>query len=754
MKKGLLALIIVLVFCLSAGITGTVLYMKNKSDNVETGDKASDKDKKDKGKKDKKKEEITLEPPSLSAAVENMDRKFLVKASVTDAKLDYTPCVEPYAVNSDFSNVENISRYYLNDDEKALLLKNNFCVVASQMDEFFDVYEENRYLMMPNFITTDSMMHTYHLYFSMLQKNTEKKYLYNELSKLTSVMYENTLSQYDELKGTEWDAAVKRNVAFFGVAARLLEIDVSIPSDVEDVVNAELSYIKACESVENSPLFEEEGEMEDYSQYKPRGYYEGDVLLEKYFRAMMWYGRRNFAQKSDCSNRSALLMNMAAWDGGFESWEKIYSITSFFTGNADDLGFYEYAPIIKAAYGDAASVSDLNDNKAYSAYLAEIDKLDPPAINSCVFADDDGETDKTKEAKGFRFMGQRFSVDEAVFTKLCYSQTKENADGKKRMLPDALDVAAAFGSDEAYDLLKANGETGYKNYSENMAELQDKIANAPDSFWKASLYSQWMYTLTPLLTERGAGYPSYQTNEEWMKKSLECYLSSWTELKHDTVLYSKQMMAEMGGGDMDVFDDRGYVETNPELFACLEQLTLSTADGLKEFGLISDEDYNDLLVMSEMSGRLKDIAIAELTNGVVTDDDYEFIRCYGGNLEHFWKRTVVENSEDVYVDPAEYPAALVVDVATDPNGGVLEEAVGGASLIYVVVPMDGKLRIASGTVYNYYQFTVPLSERMTDSEWRLKIGMELTDDYQSQRDDSIVQPEWTQSYRYTWNWQY
>ena len=49
------------------------------------------------------------------------------------------------------------------------------------------------------------------------------------------------------------------------------------------------------------------------------------------------------------------------------------------------------------------------------------------------------------------------------------------------------------------------------------------------------------------------------TNDEWQKKSLESYLGSYTELKHDTVLYAKQVMAEMGGGDDTVYDDRGYV---------------------------------------------------------------------------------------------------------------------------------------------------------------------------------------------------
>ena len=94
-----------------------------------------------------------------------------------------------------------------------------------------------------------------------------------------------------------------------------------------------------------------------------------------------------------------------------------------------------------------------------------------------------------------------------------------------------------------------------------------------------------------------------------------------------------------------------------------------------------------------------------------------------------------------------------MDVATDPNGTVLEEAIGGISEIYVVVPVDGKLRIAKGGVFTYYQFEQPLSDRMTDSQWRQKLGLELTDDMQYIRDDSLEQPQWTQSYRSKWQYE-
>ena len=61
---------------------------------------------------------------------------------------------------------------------------------------------------------------------------------------------------------------------------------------------------------------------------------------------------------------------------------------------------------------------------------------------------------------------------------------------------------------------------------------------------------------------------------------------------------------------------------------------------------------------------------------------------------------------------------MIADVATDPNGQVLEEGTGYVSEIYAVVPVDGSLRLAKGTVYSYYEFSWPSADRLTDDKWK------------------------------------
>jgi hypothetical protein len=670
-------------------------------------------------------------------------RPTLVNMLSLDDEMTVTPSVEPYTINPDLSNTINLSRTYITDEEKSLLAKNGFVVCSYGSKEFFNIYEENRYSQYPSFVTVDSMMHTYHLYFAYLLKNTEKNYLADTLEALSSKMLTDSLSQYEKLKGSEWETAVARNVAFFTIGAKLLNDNIEVNSDIKDTVVSELNKINAAECISESEIT---GDNEDYSQYKPRGYYEGDERLESYFKAMMWYGRMHFKQNDEELNRSALLMTKALTDDteAYDMWSSVYAITSFFAGASDDLGVCEYSPVLDEAYGENFDIENLiGNNKGYLTYKTLTSELRAPLINSVVIKDGDDNT-----IIGFRFMGQRFTIDASIMQNLVYSDTGENSNGENRMLPDVLDVPAALGSDTALDILDDMGATDYENYSENMQALRQGFANADDTIWTASLYANWLNTLNPLLEEKGEGYPIFMQNKEWTKKDLECYAGSYTELKHDTILYSKQVVAEMGGDWDDTIDERGYVEPEPVVYKRFANLATLTSEGLDRYGMISDDDKENLSRLAELANQLATMSNKELVNETLTDDEYELIRNYGGNLEHFWYEAVKSETDSDYIDSSEYPAALVVDIATDPNGTVLEAATGNASDIYVVVNIDGNLRIARGSVYSFYEFEQPLSDRLTDSEWRIKMGIAADDNYEYHYDTKVEQPEWTQSYRY------
>lgn len=686
--------------------------------------------------------------PSFEAAAG--DRPMLIRTSAPMEDNVEQPVVEAYAAAADLSNIDNLWQYYMGDEMAAKLVENNFVVTEGGGYEFYEVYEQNRYKERASFVTVDSLMHTYHLYFSYLLKNVERNQLSNRLAQLSRRMLDNSAAQYEQLSGSEWEEAAKRNVAFFSVGAKLLDDSTQIPAYAEDIVRHELDCISQAGRIETSMIT---GEDEDYSQYVPRGYYEGDPGLERYFRAMMWYGRIHFEQEKEDLDRSALLITKALSEDteSYGLWEAIYAVTSFFAGASDDLGVCEYKTVMQQAYGDGFNVSDLAGNAgAFEQFHTMTASLSAPLINSLPIQDGEDNT-----ILGFRFMGQRFTIDAAVMQELVYSNVGENSGGATRMLPDTLDVPAALGSDLALRILTENGAADYAGYTENMNWLRNGLSMENTALWSASLYAGWLNTLRPLLTPKGEGYPVFMQSEEWLKKDLECFAGSFAELKHDTILYSKQVMAEMGGDyDERIPDDRGYVEPEPLVYARLCNLASQTAEGLKGYGMLDSADEENLSRLTEIAARLQTISEKELREELPTDDEFEFIKSYGGNLEHFWREALRDEGNGERLFAQEYPAAIVADIATDPNGQVLEVATGNPATIYVVVKVDGKVKIASGSVYSFYQFAWPLSDRLTDSKWRWMMGLQADENgYYNRSEKPVQKPDWTRSYRYSYEWE-
>ena len=681
-------------------------------------------------------------------------------ATYEEVPVNVSPKVPAYSVSQNLGNVTNASDFTFSDTAKSLLVKNAFVVKPSYNNEFFPLYESNRYSYTPNFVTTDSMLHNYHLMFDFLLKQLEEQKLVAELKQLNASMLSESLNQYNNLKGTEWENAAKRNVGFFAVGSKLLNPSVSIPSIVANEVNQELALIEAHQGIAKSPVMNIGGGedimidtpqgpqplealKEDYSQYIPRGHYDKTEQLKVYFKSMMWYGRLTFRLKNDDEIKSGILITLALnKESNQASWNKIYEPVNFFVGKSDDITYYQFKDLVKQVYGDNATPQTASaDKNKFTSFVDATKTLEPPQINSMPIFQASIQADREKEIKGFRFMGQRFTIDASIFQRLVYREVGDKTKSCQafkpeetgclsgaRCLPKGLDIPATMGSNEAKNILNGMGETKYACYPENMSKMNEYVLGLNTEIWTQNLYWGWLYQLRPLLDVKQSGYPTFMQNAAWLRKDLNTFLGSWSELKHDTILYAKQVYAELGGGGPEKKDDRGYVEPNPYVYARLASLLKMTNEGLEIRGLLTPSMKDNLSKMEQLAMSLKTISEKELNNENLTDADYELIRSYGGQLEHFWLEINKDEPQYKELDQRNFldqnPAAIIADVATDPNGQVLEEGTGKISEIYVVVPVDGKLRIAKGGVYSYYEFPWPMSDRLTDKKWRemLKSG--------------------------------
>jgi len=629
-----------------------------------------------------------------------------------------TPSLKDYSV--DVSKLSGLDKLGVDDAGKSALAKNLFYLTPSSDAQIYDVYKSLSEAGLPAFVTTDSVLHTYHVLFDYILRMLEVQHFSPDILDLSKLLYDESKAQMDSATESVKTAALK-NTAFYAVALTLLGESPSIPSSANGMVHDELSLIKAHEGFSKSPIF---GYNEDYSQYVPRGHYDRNDTLRKYFMAMMWYGRMSFRLKDKDNpelpkeqTRQAILITLALKGKAFDLWKGIYEPTVFFVGETDDLSAYDYSSLIPEVYGGSVSLTDLADDVKLQAFMDKALKLKAPKIVSTELTDTDYEESGTDTVKGFRFMGQRFIPDSYMFQELVYAKVGTQSD--PRLFPMGLDVMAVLGSKRAYDILdKIYNETHYKNYVKQMESLKSQFAALGADTWTQNLYWCWLYCLMPLLNEKGDGYPTFMKSQAWTDKELDTSLGSWAELRHDTILYAKQSYTMRATAIMTPPEPpKGYVEPNPELYGRLASLAGMTIDGLKSRNLLLDVFGDRLSKLKDLLAALKAISEKELTGTTLSQDEYDTIRYVGGTLEGI--TTFPPEVKDAITSDTDDRMAVVADVHTDVNSNkVLEEGVGDPYYIYVAVPAGGSVVVAKGAAFAYYEFKWPMDDRLTDSKWQ------------------------------------
>jgi hypothetical protein len=640
-------------------------------------------------------------------------------------KVEVQPAVVAYSTAlSDLSNPELAQ--LLTPEQQTALEENGFVVVPEGTQQIYQLYKDAHDQGIPIFVTTDATLHSFHVLYDYCLRYAEKERFIADIQALNQVLLDEAQFQYSQATGKTKEAA-KRNWAYFTVAARLLDPNALIADEVKDLVEGELALIEAHSGFAPSPIF---GYTEDYSQYVPRGHYTRNEDFERYFRAMMWYGRMAFRLKPGdtpeaiemgrMETRQAILITLTLLNrqvNGEEAmavWDRVYRPTVFFVGESDDYNVYDYVQLSVAVYGIQLDLETLETiEKKLDTFIERAMTLRAPKIVSTLVYEDE---DPTVVTRGFRFMGQRFVPDSYVFQELVFNKVGDTSN--PRLFPKGLDVPAVLGSERAYDiLLDVYDEGRYANYQEQMEKLRQEFASLPDEQWTENLYWNWLHSLRPLLNVKGEGYPVFMQNQAWVDKDLNTLLGSWAELRHDTILYAKQSYTVRAVSAPPTDETRGYVEPQPEVYGRLASLARQMHDGLDERGLLNDELSGKIKDLEDLLLTLKTISEKELANQPLTEEEYDVIRFIGGRLEGI--TTFSEELTGEIASEADEKMAIVADVHTDTNTGqVLEEGAGDAFTIYAVVPVDGQTVVTKGGVFSYYEFTQPMSERLTDEAWQ------------------------------------
>ncbi|MCK4806995.1 MAG: DUF3160 domain-containing protein, partial [Candidatus Aegiribacteria sp.] len=444
----------------------------------------------------------------------------------------------------------------------------------------------------PVYVSAGIPLHMLHIFFDQILQDIEENYLYGDLEIVCRCLYESNLERGCTL-----------NAAFFAVPLSCLDPDFIADQSIAEAVETEISLIEDHVGFDDSPVM---GYREDYSQYVPRGHYTSSPELERYFKAMMWLGRLTFllnggdpngqmatyiVSEEDARTMTAsalcIVSDLSEIDYAGEllldKWRRIYEITAFFAGFADDLSVPQYAQAARETAGESADSQLIWSMDFYRLFRNYVNSnFAGPAIYSGTgelisMPDEQGEFDPGdlqeafQKTTGFRFLGQRYTPDSEILGKLVFPAVGLNPSGNNRFMPTGLDVAAVFGSEAAISILEERGDFAYVSYADSLESLNRMIEEYSPADWHATLYMSWLHCLYLLQQEKGDGYPDFMRTEAWKRHTLSNFLASWAMLRHDTILYAKQSYTmECGsapGPAEEPEPSAGFVEPVPEVYA-------------------------------------------------------------------------------------------------------------------------------------------------------------------------------------------
>ena len=635
--------------------------------------------------------------------------------------------VRPYRVTRRLAHVRNARdfRRELSPKLRKILAKNGFVAQPASFSQFrqlYEVYEANEYARphrYPSFITTDALLQAYHMLFDRGLELVEQKVLARRMSALSHAMVRWCLGQARRAANPVVKQAALDDAAFFAVAQSLLT-GRKVPRVVAGLVRKDLTRIMAHAVREPSAIL---GVPVDFTMFVPRGHYTRTGRLKRYFRGMMWYGLASMplmtaSEGVDSPQGRATLRALLMTRGLYEAkvgrrrcidlWNDVYRITSKFVGPSDDLTPVDFHRVMVKVWtgGGVDGLASAAKIKRFAALGQAFSK--PRIVQVHV-----GESSAAAARKKFRLMGQRFIFDSYLLQNLVHPKVA------KRMFPTALDVPAVFGSDRAAKLAEAKMAPAMRQaYQKTLARLRAETAAVSTKTWDSNLYWGWLATAAALLMDVPKGYPSFMMGAAWRDKSLVTFLGSWTELRHNTVLYAKQSGAECGGDEDEPPMAKGYVEPNVELWTRLQALAQATRLVLTQRHPASglERVTNALKDLEKWAAFCRRVSIAELTGHAVTHADYKKMTMFGAELESMHAVTVAGDAFKM-LTPSQRHMGLVVDVHKAAPL-VLEEAVGGPALIYVVVPKGRGFQIARGAMFTQYEFAHAASDRMTDEAWK------------------------------------
>ncbi|MDR0860827.1 MAG: DUF3160 domain-containing protein [Candidatus Peribacteria bacterium] len=608
-----------------------------------------------------------------------------------------------------------------------LLITNDLLlhVYHKLFDNGLKYYEEQ--IARPTLATLSEKLYKQYLNLSKQEKNPELKTYYDFLTAYWAVPQiflpsEQTIREL--LSTNEWGYSENTDITDEQITTLIQQrtqtiaktlapaYQTLIPQIIEEILKADNfkaidTFLASLGSEATTP--DDITLYQDYTQFKPRAHYTDSSLLKTYFTAMKWLMREKFYFDDPTLTKVAMIMVATIDPADLNALNQLSEQIKNLIGADDDLTLNEMSQFLTK---NTLTTAD-NILNVQPALIEELKKIHPQKIQSTTYTTAEVQETTEEVAKattdGFVFFGEKFTLDSYLFDLTTAGSAELESTYKPSIqtaliVPDILEnsslanqlVKLRLGEKaESESIIEqpSEGFTQLSSYDTVKAEAQEKLAKLSNGTkdWKnrevaTNVYHKRLSFLGTLLKAPLENAPYFRFDPVYQLKNLVTYLGSYTELKHDTLLYVKQAYSEMGGGGDDVCSifvespalpvPKGYVESEPEF---LDQLIALNTETTPYFdGQYEQEKFVEFGKILE---KLKTISIQQMHNETISDEDFEWIRTLYGSFESIVLPTKTIGEPTL----KEMRGGLIADIFTSEGGNPLYEAIGHPALMLLMV---------------------------------------------------------------------
>lgn len=641
--------------------------------------------------------------------------------------------------NNDTKFIEKVRPIYnkdivkLSDENFKKLIENKFVLDVDDINkykEYFEIYKKNKNDKFPNFITVDSLLHTYNVYLWNLKTKIETKKLYALFTNFSENILKTVNDYYDRLKDTEMEKDIKAIKVYFTVPLKIANKEYKVDNDIAYMVEEEIYAIdnyrdeRIIRPIFNEFASEYNENVDTQDKYKSsklryekiKPYYDNykiykvandcgeETNLREYYKILLWYRQIEFILEDEHLTKMALLMSYALKDSGLiEEYNRIDYVINYFLSSSH-FGPNEYINAISEIYGsNVLDVNQILDKSNFDRFVNRSKEMLIEYENNIQKI-----SEKTKYNVNFRFIGIPHTYDEEIFDYMWHGDLEDNFN-----FVDVKDIAAIFGSEVISDEMIEE----YKYWSEfktRLKALERIVPTFVDNYKNETIFSKYMKVLKILVDDEAKDYSTdlIKNSVEWTKKQLDAFCGSYTELKHDiNVLLrqkivtqsKKEILKSANDEQASKFDSKGYVDPEVAVYNELYNFINDVISNLDGVDMLDDNDKYKFNIFSNLLSQLIVISNKELNKEELSEAEYDLITNYGDTIEE-----LIVDEDDYFYDAyggSKYGTAMSVNIISGKDLNMEEKkikaTIGDPVELYVLVDVASEYKICRGAAYSF-----------------------------------------------------